>query len=74
MFGLYDVPSAASNFSKIPPTPNSAHGVFARADDITGIVPVYDCCFNTGILDSGWPVSARADRVTSGGSGGLFIV
>ncbi len=56
-FSVYDALSAASNISKIPPTPNLAQGVFARADDIAGFVPVYDCCFNTGMLDSGWPVS-----------------
>ncbi|KAK0229705.1 hypothetical protein EDD85DRAFT_849423 [Armillaria nabsnona] len=63
---LYDVPSVALSFSRTPSTPSSAQGVSARADGITGFLPMYDRCFNTGILDSTRPVSAKAERVTSG--------
>ncbi len=46
--------------------PRVAQGVSARWDDITGFLPVYARCFGTMIDDSAWPVSAKAEMVTSG--------
>ncbi len=63
---LYAVPSVALSFSRTPSTPRSAQGVLASADDMTGFLPMYDRCINTGMLDSTRPVSSKAERVTSG--------
>ncbi len=45
--------------------PNIAQGVSARRDDITPF-PVCVRCNGTTIDDSSWPVSVKAEMVTSG--------
>ena len=46
--------------------PSVAQGVSARRDSITGFLPVYTRCNGTIIDDSTWPVSVKAEMVTSG--------
>lgn len=50
----------------MPRMPRLAQRVLARRDDITGLLPMYACCFGTMIDDSARPVSVKAERVTSG--------
>ncbi len=61
----YDVLSMSLSMSKRSETSKAAQGVSARWDDITGLLPVYDRCNGTMIDDSGWPVSVKAEMVTS---------
>ncbi len=64
MSGEYDVLSVLLSMSKRSGTSYMAQGVSASWVDITGCWAVYACCKGTDV--SAWPVSVKAEIVTSG--------
>lgn len=61
---VYNVPRVVLSFSRSPLTPTSAQGISAREDAMTGFLLAYRRCFDTGMDDSTWPVSVKAERTT----------